>query len=366
MKLSYYKELDGVRAIAAIMVMIFHFFQQMETSNPTLLLFKKISIFGQTGVSLFFVLSGFLITRILFSSKANSHFFSNFYIRRTLRIFPLYYLFLGIYYFLIPVLSGASIVDFGSQVYYWIYLQDFAMTFNWKSNGPSHFWSLAIEEHFYLFWPFVIYYLSNKKIIISIIAIIAVSFLVRIFLIGHQYRVFYFTFSRMDELAAGAFLAVLEINKQLTSKHSGIFLLLFLGVIIPTAILWAFSSGTGDPILQVFKYFLLAISYFSLIAYVITIRNKHILKKILIQSPLSYTGKISYGLYVYHPMCFMIFRHFFETNFIIVNVIGSFLTAYIVATISYLFFESKFLKLKKYFNNYNLIKSPSKAVEIIQ
>ena len=69
MKLNHYKELDGVRAIAALMVMFFHFFSSIETNSKGLLLIKKLSIFGQTGVSLFFVLSGFLITRILINSK---------------------------------------------------------------------------------------------------------------------------------------------------------------------------------------------------------------------------------------------------------------------------------------------------------
>jgi len=101
-KLQHFSELDGIRAIAALMVMFFHFFQHLETSNSILLLVKKASIFGQTGVSLFFVLSGFLITRILINTKDTPNFFYNFYLRRTVRIFPLYYLFLIIYFLLFP------------------------------------------------------------------------------------------------------------------------------------------------------------------------------------------------------------------------------------------------------------------------
>ena len=115
MKLKHFKELDGVRAIAALMVMFFHFFQNLDTQNVILISVKKYAIFGQTGVSLFFVLSGFLITRILLNTKHSESYFKNFYIRRALRIFPLYYLFLIIFYFLIPFFENSAIISFNQQ-----------------------------------------------------------------------------------------------------------------------------------------------------------------------------------------------------------------------------------------------------------
>src|SRR5689334_3773086 len=104
MNLRYHKELDGVRAIAAFMVIFFHFWHEGEFNLSPLL--TRISNFGRTGVSLFFVLSGFLITRILIATKESPGYFSSFYIRRSLRIFPLYYLFLSLTFIIIPLISG--------------------------------------------------------------------------------------------------------------------------------------------------------------------------------------------------------------------------------------------------------------------
>ncbi len=151
MKLIYYKNLDGIRAIAALMVMFFHFFASIKINTPTLSVLLKLSIFGQTGVTLFFVLSGFLITRILISTKHNTDYFKNFYLRRTLRIFPLYYLFLLIYYYIYPLIFNTGFTPIKDQLYFYAYIQNFAETFHWTANGPNHFWSLAVEEHFYLF-----------------------------------------------------------------------------------------------------------------------------------------------------------------------------------------------------------------------
>lgn len=348
MKIGYHKELDGVRGIAALMVMFFHFVIP-PTSNPILLGIKKIMVFGQTGVSLFFVLSGFLITRILIASKGSEKYFVNFYIRRSLRIFPLYFLFLGIWYFVLPLIYQLPIVDFKLQWYYWVYMQDFAMTFNWPSSGPGHFWSLAVEEHFYLFWPLLIYYLDKRGIVVASILVIVISLLVRVLLVKNHYEVFYLTFSRMDELAVGALLAILEVNKKLTSENSNKFILLFVVVMVPTIALWVLNNSSGNQTLQVFKFILLSVGYFSLIGYIITVRHNSLIKKIFSGTALRFTGKVSYGLYVYHPVCFVLFSKFVGSQSLALNFFGSFLFAYVVATLSYYLFEQHFLKLKNRF-----------------
>ncbi len=219
--------LDGVRAIAALMVMFFHFFQNLTPNNTGVSLLKTLSSFGQTGVSLFFVLSGFLITRILIREKNQTCiFFVNFYFRRSLRIFPLYYFYLILVFVIIPFNHHVEIPDLSKQIYHWVYLQDFAITFNWDFVGPVHFWSLAVEEHFYLFFPLIVYYLKEKYLVYALAAIILSSIIVRYFLTkAHGYEVFYFTFSRLDELVLGAILAILEINKKLTADKAASFYL---------------------------------------------------------------------------------------------------------------------------------------------
>lgn len=350
MKLKHFTELDGVRAIAALMVMVFHFFNNIQTTSPILILIKKFAFIGQTGVSLFFVLSGFLITRILINSKKSDHFFLNFYIRRALRIFPLYYLFLVIFYFLLPVLDNTNIVPFGQQIYFWVYLQNIAMTFRWGEVGPQHFWSLAVEEHFYFFWPFLIYYLNVKRIKIAIWMIILIAFLVRLFMVSHHIEVFYFTLSRMDELAVGALLALWELKGKLQESESKKFIWLFGLILIPTFILWYFTSGMKIDLIQIVKFILLAFCYFCFIGFAITCKANHWMKKILQQKFLLYSGKISYGLYVYHPLCFLIVNKYFKSSSIIIDFITSFIFCYVIASLSYYLFESLFLSFKKKFS----------------
>lgn len=349
MKLQHFKELDGIRAIAALMVMFFHFFWKIETNIPVLILIKKLSFIGQTGVSLFFVLSGFLITRILLNSKNTKGFFLNFYVRRALRIFPLYYLFLILFYFILPLIDKSDLIPFGQQIYFWVYLQNFAMTFNWNWNGPQHFWSLAVEEHFYLFWPFLIFYLDKNKIRLAIYLIIIIAFILRLVFVLNKIDVFVFTFTRMDELAIGALLAIWELNGKLESGQSRKYLIIFVFAFIPTIALWILTSGSGFEIIQIIKYVLLAVCYFCFIGFAITIKDNHWLKKALKFNFLSYTGKISYGLYVYHPICFLLVNKYGKIDSIILSLILSFACCYMVASLSYYFFESKFLIFKNKF-----------------
>ena len=195
MTLKNYKELDGIRAIAALLVMMLHFFgDEPMGGNKILDVVKVLARFGQTGVTLFFVLSGFLITRILLATKNNNNYFKTFFIRRALRILPLYYLYLIIVFCIIPLFTN-DFIPFKENWYYWVYLQNFAITFNWLQNGPTHYWSLAVEEHFYLFWPLLIYYLNVKQIVRVIPVIIGLSLIIRIILLKNNYEVF---FSRLQ------------------------------------------------------------------------------------------------------------------------------------------------------------------------
>lgn len=352
MKIPYFKELDGIRGIAALMVMFYHFFFKLESNNSLMHFVKKITHFGQSGVSLFFVLSGFLITRILLATKDNPHYFSHFYLRRSLRIFPLYYLFLAIFYFLIPLVKKAPIDSFSLQAPYWIYLQDFALTFNWASSGPTYFWSLAVEEHFYLFWPIMVYYFNNKKIVYSILIIILTATATRWLLIDNNYESRYFTFSRMDELAMGAFLAILEIKGKLSQvkTNAKTFLLLFVISAIPVLVFWSgLTAKSPHYFLQITKFLILGFAYFSFIGFIITSGQNMFIKKALRHGSLTYTGRISYGLYVYHPLCFWAITHFLKINNIAFSLVFSFALSYIVASASFYLFEKRLLNLKKYF-----------------
>jgi len=180
-------ELDGVRGIAVLMVIVFHaFWFNQFYFGESVKEVMRFAILGQTGVDLFFVLSGFLITRILLATKGKKYQIRNFYIRRLLRIFPLYYMCLIIFFLVIPLLSN----DFSGinnifSFHFWsyiLYLQGFTFTFLNQFNGPVHFWSLAVEEHFYIFWPFFVLFFSVSGLIRTSLILIFVCIVSRIVL----------------------------------------------------------------------------------------------------------------------------------------------------------------------------------------
>ncbi|OQP42738.1 hypothetical protein A4H97_11270 [Niastella yeongjuensis] len=347
MNLKYHKELDGVRAIAAFMVIFFHFFFVPAFNLHPLL--TKIANFGRTGVSLFFVLSGFLITRILIVTKESRGYFSNFYVRRSLRIFPLYYLFLTLTFIILPLIFGKPFEPFYLQVYSWAYLQDFALAFRWPHVGPAHLWSLSVEEHFYLFWPLLIYILSTRKIVGASVLIIVIAFVVRYFMFVHDYEAYYFTFARIDELSMGALLAVLEIKNKLIDKNANKFLLISVILTIPTIALLVIFTDINNGIIQIIKYNLLAFTFLSMIGYVVSLQETSWLKKFLSSKPMLFLGKISYGLYLYHPLCIAAIWNVFPQ----MNMVPGFVMAVgftiLVAAASYYLFELNFLKLKRFF-----------------
>jgi peptidoglycan/LPS O-acetylase OafA/YrhL len=347
MKLEYYKNLDGVRAIASLMVMFFHFFQNVETNY----FITRLMNFGQTGVSLFFVLSGFLITRILLYTKENKNFFKNFYFRRSLRIFPLYYFYLLIFYFGFNFFFNKDSPSFLEGFHYFVYLQNFATTFNWNEVGPSHFWSLAVEEHFYLFWPFIIFFVNRKKLLYIIIFIIVFALILRFIMVSQRLSVFYFTFTRFDSLAIGGLLAILEL-KTFFQKNNG-FKFLFVAICSFSILIliYYFFKGEENVIFQMFKYLGLSLFYFGIIGYLLCLEKNHYLNRFLNFSFFSYTGKISYGLYVYNPLVFLLSERYLGIDNVIYNMLVSFMLVYLVSSISFYFFESKFLLLKKYFQN---------------
>jgi len=348
MKIKYYEELDGIRGLAAVMVMIFHFFQCQIPTTPITSLVTKISMFGQTGVTLFFVLSGFLITRILISTKSSKNYFSSFYLRRSLRIFPLYYFFLILIYYIIPIFVSSPIIEFKYNWYYWFYLQNFAITFKWPYDGPIHFWSLAVEEHFYLFWPLIVYISSTKNLLRISIWICIIAIAIRYILLIQNYDVFYFTFTNMDSLATGAILGIIEVKRRSLTLKS-FYKYSLLAVTLITIFIWGYWGGQRNNIIQILKPTLLNALYFSLIGFVITLNEKNTLK-ISLSSPLSkYIGRISYGLYVYHPLCYSFIIPTMEDKNLFFCLIICIAVSIIIATLSYYLFEQKFIELKRFF-----------------
>jgi peptidoglycan/LPS O-acetylase OafA/YrhL len=348
--IPYIRPLDGIRAIAAMMVMFFHFFQNDHFNSPLLLGIQKLSFWGQTGVSLFFVLSGFLITRILLHSKQDQHFFKNFFIRRSLRIFPLYFFYLVLFYYLSPILINTRWSSFSEQWYYWFYLQDFSLTFHWDAFGPMHFWSLAIEEHFYLFWPILVYVIPNRHLSKVIIALLILAPICRYLLASQHYETFYFTLARMDELALGAWLGLLEHQGKLSAELKKYFLISLFVVGGFTVYLWTQFFGEKSLWIQVIKYDLIAVIYFLVIGLIIIIPRSSWISLLLSHPILVFIGSISYGLYVYHAITFPIVkRSFLSEAPLILQFIAAYLFSILIAWLSYIIMEKPIMSLKKKF-----------------
>lgn len=344
MKLNYINKLDGLRAFAALMVIFFHFVGGYG-EVPALL--KKISMFGQTGVDLFFVLSGFLITRILISSKTtDEYYFSNFYIKRTLRIFPLYYGYLLIFYFIMPLLQLHEYHGFSQQIYHYVFLQNIAMTFHWDFFGPIHYWSLGIEEHFYLFWPLVVYFCNIKQLRGLIWGILIGAVILRYFMAMQNMDVYHFTFARFDGLAIGALLSVMEVNSFFKAKNKRFFIILVGITFVASVAMFVLFNGKSVPLAQASKFSVLSIFYFSIMGYLLCQDETELASKFMTNKFLLLTGKISYGLYVFHPMVMVIVSKYLKTSVIIVDFAVVLILTYLVAWLSHTYFESYFLKFR--------------------
>ena len=347
MKLKYYYNLDGIRGIAALMVVVFHFFLSKNSEYlSNLIIYQKATEFGQHGVSLFFVLSGFVITRILIKTRENSDYFSNFYKRRALRILPLYYLFLFVLYFFLPLVFGGRGTELKLQLPFYFYIQNLTEILNIKASGPGHYWSLAVEEHFYLLWPLVIFLVHPK----NIGKLIGISFLLifalKYYMLDKGLSINYFTFTRIDQIMMGAYLAILELNGFFSSKGALKKMVLIGLSIFPIGALVYFFSDHFYYLKEMMKYPILGLFFFSLIGSLIILNENNIVNRILSGKILQYLGRISYGIYVWHILALAILSKLFISKILIVDLMLTFCLTIILAHLSYFYFEKYFLSFK--------------------
>lgn len=207
--------LDGLRGVAILLVLMLHFVILKPTS-PTTGWLRAITGVGWMGVDLFFVLSGFLITGILHRTKGSEGWLRKFYARRALRIFPLYFAFIGGYVVLLPRLmpghpSVAVLLE--NQAWFWTYTSNFLMAFEGLSATPLYttaMWSLAIEEQFYLAWPLCVLLLGRDALLRLCVGMVcsAVLFRCGLLVFGAPLAAYVLPFARMDSLAIGAFVAL--------------------------------------------------------------------------------------------------------------------------------------------------------------
>ena len=202
--------LDGLRAIAILLV-VPHNLNLMVTSGGIAHVFIAALYRGWIGVELFFVLSGFLITGILLDARDAPDYYRSFFVRRVLRIFPLYYATLVVLFVLLPALGllPASFKrDPMVELSLWAYFSNWYGAFHQGPDAVSHFWSLAVEEQFYLLWPFVIHRRSAEWVMRLCFAIAAAALALRVaVLLTGTPGIYTFLVTRMDALALGGAVA---------------------------------------------------------------------------------------------------------------------------------------------------------------
>jgi peptidoglycan/LPS O-acetylase OafA/YrhL len=208
--------LDGVRGLAVLLVISNHLGSALIPPYANLIDYGagKVSGYTWVGVDLFFVLSGYLITGILSDTRHSEHYFRNFYARRALRIFPLYYAFLLAVFVLLPrmglVLPEPDVMH--HQAWFWTYVSNFYFArLGWLPMSTGHLWSLSIEEQFYLLWPFVVLLVRRQTLAYTcaiLIGVIAVGRAVLIQLGLSVLQVYLLTPTHLDPLLAGAFVAL--------------------------------------------------------------------------------------------------------------------------------------------------------------
>jgi peptidoglycan/LPS O-acetylase OafA/YrhL len=218
---SHMPGLDGLRGSMLLLVLTAHFYYLTHGAvQPVDRVLFHLRESGWFAMDVFFVMSGFLITGILLDSKDRPHFFKNFYIRRFLRIFPIYYATLFAVFVVLPrlkVVDPSAVREMlDVQKWYWTYLTNFLVATTQSTNSlvdyTRHLWSLAVEEQYYLIWPLVVYCCSRRRLIQCCLALIAGALVFRCIgvAVGMSPRALYMlTFARMDSLALGSLLAVL-------------------------------------------------------------------------------------------------------------------------------------------------------------
>ncbi|MDP9042658.1 MAG: acyltransferase [Bacteroidota bacterium] len=354
--MNYIKGFDGLRALSIIMVFYTHLGFLDDVSDPVLSLRLSMLCSGTTGVNIFFVLSGFLITRILLKEKSQTGriSFRNFYIRRFIRLLPPLVLF---YAALVVLISfgflGPQWVGLTLSVFY---VYNF-VPHRYYSGELGHMWSLSVEEQYYAFWPVIVAFFK-RYIPVFVAVIIILCILAKIYIptlsVHHNGKVYpLVTYSYLDRwflpavapIMIGAVFSYFEFNSEekFRSLFSGKYVFLLSGLLlffIPGFIpLAAFDFAYEIQLLQMCGIVILLIWIFF--------NQGSLLTGFLELKPLAYTGKISYGLYVYHGL-------FIRTGrgdlFIQKYPLNVFLTV-TVAVLSYEFYEKKILKWKRKFSS---------------
>lgn len=364
---KHYPALDGIRGLAITLILFFHLLWANAASGSKIFdLISKLRAHAWVGVDLFFVLSGFLITGILYDSLNDGQYFKKFYVRRFLRIFPLYY---GVLFVLLLLTHPLHLVWQGRQYVLLAYLQNTGIWFpimDFKLNPAinlTHFWSLAVEEQFYLVWPILVFWIRDVRKLIAATVLLSVAALVgRVVLIhaGVPLMLLHtWTPCRADTLLIGGGLALIMRTKY--ERRVWPWAVVILSIALCSLAFGWLGAGDKDYtqsiFLSTFGYTLIALACASLIA--LTFPAASPIRAIFENRVLRFLGKYSYGIYVFHLIFDSLLTNQVRTHIyaathskalsVAAGALIVLMVTLSVALLSYYFYELPFLKLKKYF-----------------
>eukprot|EP00388_Colpodella_angusta_P012414 GDKJ01031493.1.p2 GENE.GDKJ01031493.1~~GDKJ01031493.1.p2 ORF type:complete len:369 (-),score=-9.89 GDKJ01031493.1:51-1157(-) len=357
----YFPNLNGLRTIAAFLVVIHHVEQFKKIlGRPNYFDNPFIKITGKTGVILFFVLSGFLITYLLIKEKQVTKTISipDFYKRRVLRIWPLYFLLIVISFFILPRIpffnigeASALVADnFSIKILFFVlFMPNLALGLFPPVPYASQAWSIGYEEQFYLFWPWIVKFRQNLKvIIISLVSLFYLSSILaftvfREMLADHDLlkvaEIFY-DFPAYDSLLIGGLLAYLSLYR-ISFFH--FFFKKYVQLFLYAATFSAIAFGLKVPYVNNLFYALM----FALIIANLALNPNSIIS--LENRVFNYLGKISYGVYMYHSIAIVLVLKVLprlDLDNLFLEYLLSALITTAIATLSFEFFENEFIKRK--------------------
>ena len=374
----YFKNLDALRTIAALTVFFWHAYGLAILALPDgFVKYFLLTIFnGDMGVSIFFVLSGFLITYLILQEvkKDNSFSLRHFYLRRVLRIWPLYFgLLIFSYFILLPLLARYSNIDqkgiMDHSKYYFFFVSNLDSILG---NGKGTYvpvgitWSVAIEEQFYLLWPLLFFFVSPKKYIYVLFGTLIASLVFKIYYYNNIPFIKYHSISAVTNLSIGGLAAYFAIHKSAVGsifKKPGYIYLAGLALIFTDNIIDFTGKDALFKTLEAlfFAFVILDQCYNS--AGKFRIGNSRWLTKL---------GKYTYGIYMLHALILYFIGilctalKLDEPVRYILNLLLGLPLVILLAWLSYEFYEKKFLHLKEKFGYRNLQEAKKENIDFVQ
>lgn len=365
--------LDGLRAIAVIAVVVGHTFATVTSDRVELydrLLSLSLRVVIPYAIDLFFVISGYLITAILYETRNANNPIRTFYARRALRIVPIYYTYLLISHLLINP-PQTSAFGTGGPLIELLFLTNIAMMSGLKAVGwvNAHFWTVAIEEQFYFLWPLAVIFAPAKRLLWICLGLVIGSFVARAILthIGLGHIGWLFSLTRLDGLIAGGMVALLQRrNPEILKRWAKRVFVVMATIVVPALLLIVlfgvrrqpgtlldtFNNGIRGRDIEIVWVPLVAAIFFSSATALLVMKNTG--REPILTSPrLLRIAEASYGMYIFHiPVLIMVVAFHVTRIFERWDVLNQIITALITIFFSYLVghftwnhFEKRFVRM---------------------